>query len=294
MNRKQTQALVASLLMLFILTGCGLIGNPASATQDSGVFFTQAAQTMSADMTLVALGNYTGQDNFTDTPEPSNTPMPLPTEEPPTITPPVIDTIAPPAATDTPEPPPAPDAPMLSVSENTNCRAGPSPIYGVEGYITTDMSLPVTGINEGRSWWWVENPTYPGYHCWVWKYTANVEGDISQVPVYRDPWTPTPGMADISTDIYAWTGNVKGKCPQQVNFSAIIRSDRAVHVRYQWLKKSGAIGDQGWVTIAADGSAVLGYSFNASTSTDSWVKLQILYPTRITSQRARFTVKCEK
>jgi hypothetical protein len=276
-----------------LVTSCGIGGAPGP-TADPGVFFTQAAGTMSVEMTLSALGNLPT--------DPTSTPLPPPTEMPtpePTLEPVILPTESPfplePIPTDTPEPTPVPDTPMLHVTENSNCRAGPSPMFRVEGYLTTDMVLPVRGVSEGRSWWWVDNPTYPGYHCWVWKYTSEVEGDTSMVPVYREPWTPTPGEPVMSVQIVTGPGAiVEGKCPQKVTFGAIIRTNTGGQVHYMWSKKGGNKTDKGWVTIAADTQATVMWSFYVSNSGEQWVRLKTNYPTNLVSNTMKFTVKCRK
>lgn len=278
------------LITSLILTGCGIGSNATKSEQDPGLFYTQAAETMSVALTLNAVAAI--QELPTNTPIPTDTP--IPTLEPtvailPTDTPTM--TIEIPTAGPTETPPPS--SPMLHVTENSNCRAGPSPTYGVEGYITTDMNLPVVGINEGRSWWWVENPTYPGYHCWVWKYTSVVEGDISMVPIYRDPWTMTPGDPEMSVSINAYPTNYSGKCPQLVTIVATIHTNRGGQYHYVWLKK-GHQRSTGWVTIAADGSAVVSTTFNATTDLTSYFNLKIDYPIKYITKKANYTINCKK
>jgi hypothetical protein len=284
------------LITLFIFTGCNLGAQPPQvSTVDVAAESTSAFETISVTLTLGALGQLQSQPTFTKTPTvlvPSATEEPNPTMEPPIILPTDTTVVEELVETETPVPTIATDTPMLHVTESTNCRAGPSPMYGVEGYVTTDMTLPVRGINVGHSWWWVDDPTYPGYHCWVWKMTSVVEGDISNVPVYYDPWTPTPGAANISADISAWTGRLTGKCPMKVTAAAVIRTDQGGQVRYQWVKRQGVVIDKGWVTIAADSSAAVSVSFKVNHTGDGIVQLQILYPTRVNSGRVNYTVTC--
>jgi hypothetical protein len=284
------------LVTAFLFSGCNLGARaPEAATVDVAAESTRAFETISVTLTLGALGQLQARPTSTKEPTvflPTATEEPSPTMEPPIILPTETSLVPDLISTETPEPTVAPETPMLHVTEATNCRAGPSPMYGVEGYITTDMLLPVRGINVGHSWWWVDNPTYPGYHCWVWKLTSVVEGDVSNVPVYFNPWTPTPGTANISTDITAWTGRLTGKCPMRVTAAAIIHTDQGGQVRYQWVKKGGVVVDKGWVTIAADSSAVVSVSFKVNHSGEGIVQLQILYPTRVSSGRVNYFVTC--
>jgi hypothetical protein len=288
---------ICSALLIFtlLITGCALLpqGQPVP-TVDFALESTHAMETMSITLTLQALNQLLERPTSTTQPTaipPTATTEPTATIEPPVIMEPEIVIVPEVISTETPIPTEVPLTPMLHVTESTNCRAGPSPMYGVEGYVTTDMVLPVRGINVGHSWWFVDNPTYPGYHCWVWKWTSVVEGDTSTIPVYFDPWTPTPGTANISTDITAWTGNQSGKCPIKVTFAGIIRSDQGGQYRYQWLRRNTVI-DKGWVTIAADGSAVVSTTFKVYSTSIGTVQLQVIYPNRVYSSRQRYSVIC--
>lgn len=288
---------LASIILLtsLLFSGCNLGAQaPQAPTIDAAAASTQAFETISVTLTLGALGQLQAQPTNTKAPTiflPTATEEPTATMEPPII----LDTEALPTteevSTETPTPTTS-DTPMLHVTEASNCRAGPNPTYGVEGYITTDMKLPVRGINVGHSWWWVDNPTYPGYHCWVWKWTSVVEGDTSNVPVYYDPWTPTPGKAKITVDISGWTGNVREDCPARVTAVGIIHTNRGGQVRYEWVKKWGVVVDKGWVTIAADGSAVVTTSFRVSNSGNGSLFLRVIYPTKVETRRVFYTVKC--
>jgi hypothetical protein len=271
------------------MSGCTLGAGGSQTSNDADLYYTEAAATMNSALTLNALAELNNQ--------PTDTPMPPPTD---TLAP--TDTQMP---TDTPEMPtetvelptegptetPVPEHPMLHVTENTNCRAGPSPIYGVEGYVTTDMVLPVMGINEGHSWWWVQNPTYPDYNCWVWKYTSVVEGDTSEIPIYRDPWTMTPGTPEITISTVGYPSYYKGACPAEITVVATIHSNRAVHVQYEWLKK-GHQQKSGWVTINADGSGTVTQTIAVKYSTTSYFNLRINYPIKYISPKIHYEVIC--
>lgn len=285
--------------MTLLISGCSLLPQaPQIPTIDFNAESTNAMETISVTLTLGALGQLQAPTNTqipTELPppeavKPSETPTPELVVEIPTETPMIVVE----AATDTPIPTEEPETPLLRVSESTNCRAGPSPMYGVEGYITPDMVLPVRGINEGHSWWWVDNPTYPGYHCWVWKWTSTVEGDVSSLPVYFDPWTPTPGVAEITADITAWTGNQSGACPIKVVFAGVIRSNTGGAVRYQWVKKNGIVVEQGWVTLAADTSAYVSTSINVRETLTGKMQLRVISPVRVFSTKVHYSVTCKK
>jgi len=276
------------LIMILLLTSCNLLQGAAGtqAVQDPAVFFTQAAETMSVEMTINALSALQENPTSTELPPATDTPEPVNTEQPVEVVPTLE------LATSTVMPTLAPETPMLHVTEDTNCRAGPSRVYRVEGYVTTDLVLPVRGVNEGRSWWWVDNPTYPDYHCWVSKWTSEVEGDTSLVPVYRDPWTPTPGVANITANIYNYTDYVEGKCPLELSFNVYITSDKATTIGYRWLKKGSVIGEHGWITLPANGSRVLNYTFHPVSSSNNKIRFQIIYPFNEIMDGAHYIVNC--
>lgn len=276
------------LALLLITSGCTMGAGNAQPTQDPGVFYTEAAATMNAALTLNALAELNEKPTETLTPLPTETPTLEPTRVLPTDTPTMtleLPTVAPTGT-------PVPDEPMLHVTENTNCRAGPSPAYGVEGYVTTAMTLPVRGINEGRSWWWVQNPTYPEYNCWVWQYTSVIEGDTSNIPVYRDPWTMTPADPELTVSTTVYPRYYSGVCPQEVTVVATIHSNRAAHVRYEWLRKEYS-QKMGWVTINADGSATVYQTISVKYDTTSYFNLKISYPINYLSPKIHYEIDCK-
>ena len=279
------------LISCLILTGCGFGSANNAAAEDPGIFYTQAAETMSAALTLNALAAV--QEQPTSTPLPPPTETPTSTPEPILAAPTEEPTLEIELPTQGPTETPMPTTPMLHVTTNTNCRAGPSPAFGVEGYITMDMSLPVVGINEGRSWWWVENPTYAGYHCWVNKYTSVVEGDTSLVPVYRDPWTATPGDPEMDVSTNVFPSDYTGKCPTTVTIVGTIKTNRAGQYHYIFLRgKSHTKYASGWVNIAADGSATVSTTVNVKYDTTQFMLFRVDYPVRFTSTRIGYSVNC--
>ncbi len=280
------------LITSLVVTGCGLLPSANQpAEEDPGIFYTQAAETMSVAMTMNAIAELQSQPTSTNTPLPTDTPTP--TLEPmvmvPTDTPMVEVEIPTQGPTETP----MPTNPMLHVTTNTNCRAGPSPAYGVEGYITTDMFVEVVGINEGRSWWWVKNPTYPGYHCWVQKMTSVIEGDTSEVPIYRDPWTMTPADPEISVQANVYPKEYSGACPQQVTLVATIFTNRAGQFHYLWLKRGSTKHKTGWVNIAADSSAVVYDTVNVEYDTESYFLFKVDYPVKYVTTKLMYNIDCK-
>lgn len=107
---------------------------------------------------------------------------------------PPTETPAPPTATLTLTPTPAftntPAAPQLSVSVDTNCRTGPGRIYDyVDALVVGEKAEPL-GRDSGSGYWYARLAS--GAMCWVWGEYTTITGDVSRLPVFTPPPTPTP------------------------------------------------------------------------------------------------------
>ncbi|MGD8604406.1 MAG: hypothetical protein PVF49_07530 [Anaerolineales bacterium] len=141
-----------------LLSACGFPGL-ATPTSDVNLAVTQ---TLEAINTLAA----SAFPQATDTPEaPTSTP---------TITPTATSSI-----------------PMVSVSQNTNCRFGPGTVYDLLGALLIGETTEVTARSSVPNYWVVSNPDRPG-ECWLWGQYASVTGDTSSLAVRTPPPTPTP------------------------------------------------------------------------------------------------------
>jgi hypothetical protein len=300
------------LLILAMTAGCTLGQKPAQAapTLDVGMVATYAEQTLAAQQTLQAQLNPPtpiATEVPTATPAPTETPTEMPTIAPPekteefTATPGATETpIATGTVMTTPEAtamyPTATEVPAtgakLHVTEDTNCRAGPSPAYRIEGYITPDLTLDVYGVSGDGYWYFVNNPTYPDYHCWVWKWTSVVDGDLGNAPIFRDAWTPTHGTPIVTAEIIRWTAKLEGDCPISEIVGGVITSNTAGTYKYQWITDTGQIGENGFVTLAADTSAVVTTSIRVERSSDRYVRLFVISPVDVKTSKTWFHVKC--
>ncbi len=72
------------LILSLVLSGCGLGAANNPPAEDPGIFYTQAAETMSVAMTLNAQAALQEQPTSTPLPPPTDTPSPEPTIAPPT------------------------------------------------------------------------------------------------------------------------------------------------------------------------------------------------------------------
>ncbi len=108
-------------------------------------------------------------------------------------------------ATVTPSPttPPQPTAtftlavPQVSVSTDTNCRTGPGKSYDWVGSLVVGQTANVIAVPiDQRDYVVIQNPN--GGRCWLWLEYANISGDISGLPKWEIPPTPTPIPGSIS------------------------------------------------------------------------------------------------
>jgi hypothetical protein len=97
-------------------------------------------------------------------------------------------------------------APMLSVSEPTNCRVGPGDEYAQVGSLDTNTKVKITGWDGYGIFYVVENPA-GGDDCWVWAEYATIEGDVSGLELVKVPPTPMPDTSWAGT----WLMKIDGK-----------------------------------------------------------------------------------
>jgi hypothetical protein len=161
---------LAALLMVsaLVLAACNLpFGQTAVPTPDVmgtvAAVFTQTALAMG--LTPAAL-----PPTATDTPSITDTPSPTAT----------------PTFTSTPEPP------LVYGSVDTNCRVGPGKIYDWVGALMVGETTEVIGRVSDNEYYYVRNPDVPGGFCWLWANYASTTGNVTVLPVFTPPPTPTP------------------------------------------------------------------------------------------------------
>jgi len=74
--------------------------------------------------------------------------------------------------------------PVVHAELTTNCRQGPGTAYKIVGWLEKGDSAEILGRDEGRHWWYVENPTREG-HCWVWAHSTYTDGNTGTVPIIQ-------------------------------------------------------------------------------------------------------------
>lgn len=104
---------------------------------------------------------------------------------------------------------PTSSIPFVSVSQNTNCRTGPSIDYGLVTTIQTGVQVEVLKVFNNANYVVVRNPSGSG-DCWLWlQYATPVNFAQYNLPVATQPPTPTPTFTP--TPAFDWTGtwNIK-------------------------------------------------------------------------------------
>ena len=174
---KPVPAFVFVVVLVLATTACGSTG---VATPDPNFINTVVAQTLAAIQvqTSQAVIPITG---VTSTSTPSPTPTLSPTV---TLTPTPIFTAT-------------PSVPQISVSVPTNCRVGPGKAYGRVGALLVGEVAQVYGRDAFGNYWYIANPDVSGGFCWLWGEYATLAGNISALPIFTPPPTPTPVPAFI-------------------------------------------------------------------------------------------------
>jgi len=101
---------------------------------------------------------------------------------------PIPDLSATPTFTATPTLTPTLGAPIVTATQDANCRLGPDTAYGVRSGLPAGQTAPIVGRNTDSSWWVIN---IGGSECWIWGQLVAVTGDTSRVPVVTPPPLPT-------------------------------------------------------------------------------------------------------
>jgi hypothetical protein len=81
--------------------------------------------------------------------------------------------------------------PMLTVREQTNCRAGPGQDYEVVFTYLPNAKLEIIGNYGIENYWLVKSEESPTGNCWLWGEFVEVTGSFWVVPSITPPPTAT-------------------------------------------------------------------------------------------------------
>ena len=128
--------------------------------------------------------------------------------------------------------------PMLTLREQTNCRAGPGQSYDILFAYVKGVKREIIGYYAETNYWLVKAPESKTGECWVWGEYADVTGSYWAVPSVMPPPTATmslptapavkwefncdyvAGQMDVS---FTWTDNATNETGYR-----LIRNDQAV------------------------------------------------------------------
>jgi hypothetical protein len=166
-------------LLILVLLASALLLQACGAANPQAAIQTGIAQTLQIAQLQTAAAGGGGQQAASSTPEPGQTQAPTDT---PTIT--LTSTAS---------------IPFVSVSQNTNCRTGPSQFYGLVTTINTNQQVEVLKTYSGANYVVVRNPNGSG-DCWLWLQYANVTNFSSyNLPQATQPPTPNPTNTPTNT-----------------------------------------------------------------------------------------------
>ena len=140
--------------------------------------------------------------------------------------------------------------PMLTVSEQTNCRAGPGQDYDVIFTYLAGKKLEIVGRYDPGNFWLVKSPESPTGTCWLWGQYVEVTGSYLAVPSVTPPPTSTSAPPQAPS-ILEW------------NFSC---SGGTMTFNVTWLDKAN--NETGY-RVFRDGELAVELPANSTTYTDS-------------------------
>jgi hypothetical protein len=127
---------------------------------------------------------------------------------------------------------------MLTLREQTNCRAGPGQSYDILFAYVKGVKREIAGYYAETNYWLVKAPESKTGECWVWGEYADVTGSYWAVPSVMPPPTATmslptapavkwefncdyvAGQMEVS---FTWTDNATNETGYR-----LIRNDQAV------------------------------------------------------------------
>lgn len=110
-------------------------------------------------------------------------------------------------ATGTITPSPTSGIPLVSVSQDTNCRRGPRIDYDYVTTIEVGQQVEVLKTFPGANYVVVKNPNGSG-DCWLWlQYANQTDFGSYELTMATQPATPTPSITPSPTLAYDWNGS---------------------------------------------------------------------------------------
>ena len=142
--------------------------------------------------------------------------VPLQPTVPPLTEPPPEDT---PTPTNTPTvtPTDTPSIPIVTVTENTNCRSGPGTVYDLVYIFMIGDEAEIIGRSSEANYVIIKVPDSSGRSCWLWTRYAVIKGNINDLPESTPPPTPTPAATATPALNFDFSFNSVGICGPSEN-----------------------------------------------------------------------------
>lgn len=276
-----------SILIIFI-TGCSFT---ASNTTDPAPLYTAAAQTIAVTLTQGALyQTINAPAAATATPEPAAPAADTPQPEVPS-TPLIVPTTALPTVeilqTSTPS------KPMISASQNTNCRSGPGSIWPIVSALMVGDTVEVRGKNDTGKWWYIEDPDSANDSCWVWTDTTTVVGNTSNLPIIPTPFTPTPSAPTITLSSSVSPVNYTGPCPKTLTLTGTIKTDLGTEVTYRWAADFPATLAFTDYTFIKAGTKTFTETLDINADTEGYLRFRVYNPYEVKDERIKIKINCD-
>lgn len=144
--------------------------------------------------------------------------------------------------------------PMLTVREQTNCRAGPGQDYAVVFTYLPGAKLEIVGNYGIANYWLVKSPDSPTGQCWLWGEFVEVTGSYWVVPSVTPPPTATQQPPNAPT-FQSWD--------YQCEFNGV---NTNLTVTLTWSDKSN---NETGFRLFRDGGLVADLPANSTSYTDS-------------------------
>jgi len=193
---------------------------------------------------------------------------------------------------------PAPAIAYVTVSQNTNCRSGPSVDYSVLATINAGQQVEVlkTFSNE---YVLVKNPSGEG-DCWLFlQYADTTDFGAFNLPAATQPPTPQVPLiisAKVSDPAPQKSGYWGSGCPFMIQFDGTITVNAAVTLSYYWERSDGSHSGIQSLTFSGAGSKFVHDQVEIGSHSGEtgnwWERIHITAPYDVTSKQASFKYHC--
>jgi hypothetical protein len=222
--------------------------------------------------------------NYVAPPAPTSTPLPLPTQPPPTE---VLPTI-PPSDTpvlDTPTPVPTETPSEVTVTASAGevaCRFGPAAEYSIDGKLAAGVTTRALARNGGSTWIRIEHQTHPGWNCWLKAADVVVSGNLASVPV--EP-APAAIVTDVTVEVSPSSVSIPGCVfPYTVSVQFWITVNGPATVTFQRSLSNGNTAPAESQTYTTFGTYAFSDHLRLGAVGESWFQVAVSSPNAMTGR----------